>query len=211
MLALSRQDTILEIGDSTTSGFGAGTASVSVALYPLIRQAFGSPSVPPVSASFAPPAIQKWPKAWTNGVPGRKTTDISGAMTTFLAAYVEKATAAIVWLGINDALAISNATQTLLQFSTGQLAVVDALQSQWGIPYSKMLWVGPWALNGTITTFIAQVDAQCATNAALRGFTYRQISQVPFTGGNSVADGTHPTPQGAAALAAVAYQSLSFS
>jgi lysophospholipase L1-like esterase len=211
MLALTSADGILELGDSLSAGFGPGTASVSQCLFQSIARRFPYPSVPTPTATFMPRAAQKWPKSWTNATPGRKAADISGTMATIRAGFVEKATAAVIWLGVNDALAISNATETLPQFSTAQLAIVDDLFTNWGIPYAKMLWVGPWALNGTITTQIAQVDGQCVTNAALRGFTFVKVSQIPFTGGNSIADGTHPTPQGAALLVATVMPSVSTS
>lgn len=207
MLILSRSaDNYLHIGDSLSTGFGAGTSAVVFPLGQSLATSSGAPVVPPITAPAKTTATQKRPLQFVNALAGRKAVDISGSMSSIRGTFIKFCTAAIIWLGVNDAIAIANSTETLLQFSTAQLAIVDDLNTAWGIPYAKMLWVGPWADNGAATAAIASVNGQCVTNAALRGFTFVQVSQVPFAGSP---DGLHPTPTQAYSLVAVVTPSIS--
>ena len=190
------------IGDSISAGFGAGTCPLPLIAGPAIASAYGTPSVPSIASPFVPP-LQSRPVMNVDAVAGRACVNIAVDAPTFrnfLAPY-RQATAAIVQLGVNDAANISTASLLLSDFVLQSLIIVDGLNSLWGVPYSKILWVGPWAHDsGDIATQIAQVDGALTSNAALRGFQLIKLSGVSNGGGNSIADGTHPTVQGAGAL-----------
>jgi len=186
-------------GDSLTAGF-SGSVRMPLGYLPLIRQAYGTPSSSPVSAPFVPPVNKPWPRVTgVNAGAGRSTllADTGGSMATLLAPY-SPATAAIVQLGINDAANIQASLETIGQLNTQVPFIINAFGTLWGIPPSKILWIGPWGHDsGDLLTQVAQVDAAIAGFAASMGFTYCQLSNVwPATAasdGTTIGDGTHPT------------------
>ena len=203
-MIITRSERIMWIGDSISAGFGAGTCPLPLITGPAIASFYGTPPVPPVTAHVLPPARNR-PVMSVDAVAGRACANIAvdaPTFQTFLSPY-RQASAAIVQLGVNDAANISTASLLLSDFVLQSLIIVNGLNSLWGVPYSKILWVGPWAHDsGDIAAFIAQVEGALATNAASRGFQLVRMSSIPNTGGNSIADGTHPTVQGATALTA---------
>lgn len=211
-MSISQQDDNIWIGDSLTTGFGAGTAALQLAFGQKMRAQYAAPSVPPISSPAVPPATHKVPNIIENATSGRKTIDIGATMTSFLSTnWINKPTSAIIQLGIPDVQAIAATTETLGQCQTATFQIVDALNTTYGIPYSKMVWLGPWQNNGANQATLDSVRAQMAANAVTRGFQFIDMfaSGIPFTGGNST-DGVHATPAGAVLLAAYAVGLISF-
>lgn len=174
--------------------------------------------MPPVSAPFNPP-VAKWPALVFDAVAGRSTALAdSGASTALgmaaIVARVPTPTCAVVELGVNDAAILAPlGALTLPVFSAQINTIVDAINAAWGIPYSRMLWIGPWAHDsGDIDTQITQARVQLETNAAAKGFGLVRWQGIPNTIPTfSPTDGTHPTPAGCALLAAPIMAQLTFS
>jgi hypothetical protein len=211
-MSISQQDEIIWIGDSLTTGFGAGTAALQLAVAQKMLTNYPRPLVPTVANPFMPSAGRKWPNITENAVSGRKTPDIGGTMATFLATnWINRPTAAIIQLGIPDVVAIAAASETLPQCQTATFQIVDALFTTYGISYNKMIWLGPWTNNGASQSTLDAVRVQMAANMATRGCQFIDMygSGIPFTGGNST-DGIHATPAGALLLAAYAVGQIQF-
>jgi lysophospholipase L1-like esterase len=211
-MSISQQDDIIWIGDSLTTGFGAGTAALQLALAQNMTRKYAAPNVPTCSAPFVSSPRHKWPDIVENAVSGRKTVDIGATMASFLATnWVNKPTAAIIQLGIPDVVAIAAVTETLGQMHTATFQIVDALFSTYAIPYAKMIWLGPWQNNGASQSTLDSVRAQLLADMTTRGCQFIDLygSGIPFSGGNST-DGVHATPAGAALLATYATNLITF-
>ena len=199
-LQLFYSNDLLEVGDSLSTGFGAGTVSVTLALEQLIVAQILAAQAPTPGAPFMPSPASKAPQLFQFAAPGRTTVQALALMPTIRATCSTPKKKAIFWLSVNDALAISNGTETLIHvdgrpdFSSAMLGCVDDLRNNWGMPYSDMLWVKPWALNGGAAAAIAQVEAQIDVLAALRpGLnTTGILSDIPFTVPTFSPDGIHP-------------------
>lgn len=200
---LTNQDRVfIGPGDSLTAGF-SGSVRMPIGYLPLIRQACGAPACPPLSAPFVPPVQKPWPRVTgVNGGAGRSAllADTGGSLATLIAPY-QPATAVIIQLGINDAFNISTATlgeANIGQFTTLATSIITNYGTLWGVPPSKILWIGPWGHDsGDILTQVGQVDTAMFALSASMGFTYCQLSTVwPATAasdGSTIGDGTHPT------------------
>lgn len=190
MLTLTSSSKIALIGDSVSAQFSL-SIPWTTGWGPLLRAKFQ-----PTVALGTPRAV---PSVYVDAVAGRKTGDISGSIATTLLGFPKTITHIVFQLGINDAIAIQNVTLTLVQFQTNATTLYNAAVAQVGA--ANVGWAGPWANNGSTTTQIAQVDGALTTIVGGGGSTYITWSGVPFGGGNSQADGEHPTAQGAVALA----------
>lgn len=197
MALLSATSSIYWIGDSVTATFGSfgGTASVLPPVGVGIRQAFVADA-----SLFTPASAQVLPKiARVNAVAGRAYRDISSSIAASLAATRRTFTHIVIQLGINDADLIRLGTITLGQFTADFDTVVAACLATG----AKVVLIGPWAHDsGDDAVQIAQVDAVMLAKAAAdpTHITYVRWSNITNGGGNSIADGTHPTTQGALAL-----------
>lgn len=200
------------IGDSVTSTFGNGVPWIS-GWQAQMRAQYNQTTITPGSSIMRMPT-------WTsvNAAAGRAVGSISPTIATFLLAIPKMATTdvLIIQLGINDAdnIKLGAAPTTDLATFTAQcntvLAAYDAMS-----PKPQLMWIGPWAhdTNDDLTQ-IAQVDnvlGNVTTGlVATRNGNYVQWSTIVNTGGNSTADGTHPTAQGGLALAAKVHASCTF-
>jgi len=197
--ALTKSSRILVFGDSLSSGFDSGgvrSFSWTDGYLPSVRSTF----VPDSRLLLA--GWRRWPRAAVSGTAGAKAGDFTGTIAATLAAMRITITHIFWQFGINDAAAIAAATLTLGQFQTNATALVTAGQT--AFPGCSQIWCGPWAHDsGDLATQIGQIDGVMpAIMAALTNpGAYIKWSLVTNGGGNSLADGTHPTLQGAQALA----------
>jgi lysophospholipase L1-like esterase len=208
---LSGADELFIIGDSLTLGF-SGSIPLQYVYGPLIRGNFGSVRAPSLAAPFVPP-VKKWPRVIaTDAAAGRSTTNIAvddATMDAFLALY-RPATAVIIELGINDADQIRTAALTGPTFQTQAQRVVNRINVKWGVPYSKMYWIGPWGHDsGDDLVQILDVETRLTTLAATWGFQLCKVSQT-WNSALSVGDGTHPAQAGSVAIAVPVMAGLTF-
>jgi len=197
---LTKQSRIIHIGDSVTGPFSTATSPFLVA-YPAIAAMYGIPPIPTATNPFVPSLFKRPVLGGIDGPGGREAKTIGVDAPTFLTftkTYNGPFTHAVIQLGINDAAAILATTTTPAVCSASQLFIVDGLNSIFGIPYSNMLWVGPWQRPADLSVQVPQVDGIIATNAALRGFNV--VSWSGISNANSIGDGTHPNATGAAQL-----------
>jgi len=215
LFTMSQQDEAALCADSLTTGFGAGTVALQLALAQLLTAAYSDPLTPAPAAPFMPSPLHKWPNLNEDAASGRRTIDISGIMTTYIPAHwATRPTALIVQLGEPDVVSIAASGMTIGQTHTATLAILAAFNTQLGIPPSKMCWLGPWQNNGQAAQTLADVIGQLRTDVTAFGGYYIDLnaSGVPPTtgvGGNST-DGIHLTAIGAPKVAAYAVSQMTF-
>jgi hypothetical protein len=201
---------LIHIGDSVTGPFSTATSPFLVA-YPTIAAKFGLPAIPNALSPFLPPVYKRPVLGGIDGPAGRecKTIGVDAAtFLTFTKNYNGPFTHAVVQLGINDAAAILAATTTPAVCSASQIFILDGLNSIFGIPYSNIMWIGPWQRPADLSVQVPQVDGIFIANSLTfnasgvqRNFCYVPWSGLLSSGGLSIGDQTHPSATGAALLA----------
>ena len=209
-IKLTRTSRGLHIGDSVSQLIGVASISPFFQVSQYIRGLFATPSAVPTSAPFVPP-IYKWPTyGGFSGAAGRGTVTIAAtapAFVTFCSAYSGPFDFAVVQLGINDAANIHASVWTPTQVTNSTAFILDGLLSIYGIPYSRMMVVGPWQRPADLSVEVPQVvgifqAAIAARTVAGVGPTFIDWSGISSAGANSIGDQTHPSAIGAALLAA---------
>ena len=193
-LALTGSSRVGIVADSLAIPFTAGAIPFQYGFEPLLRARYGS-------LALAGSAVRRLPFFYADGAAGRSAFNIAATIGTVLAGMPKNLTHIIVQLGINDADAIRTGAggENISNCTTAATTIRDACAAIVGGP--NLAWIGPWgSLAGIDATQIAQVDAAFSPLLAAISGTYITWSGVTNLGGAAIADGTHPTTIGAAAL-----------